>query len=220
MRLIEQLLKEISQRKEDPIKADHSFRQLRALYGRLVRGACVRACNGFAGIRKEDIEDLEQEVWIKIFLVISYEPKPSANSKEEERRFFAWVARIAKNIKYQEFRRKQVQLNLCNDLPIEIKDDAVSSVAEQPETSSNAMLQEQVFNILHSLSELEAEVMRTTLEHLPNKVPTSEITRIVETFGTSSANIRKIRERVKARIKGLMILDKSAVSGKLLVGSQ
>lgn len=210
MRLIEQLLIDISERAIDPVKADRAFTKLYELYGSVVRGASVFVCKSFGVKNREEEKDLEQELWIKIFLVAkTFKPKPWTTAAAEERRFFAWLASIAKNIRRQNF-RKHVELEFHDKLHTVAEVVSAATLTEQPETLHQE-IEEEIFEILHSLTELEAEVMRTTLEH-PKKVPTSEIKRIVMTFKTSSSNIRKIRRQVLARIKMLVLTKYHSIS--------
>lgn len=201
---IEVLLKSISRRHENLKEAQDALTELKDKYGSKVREICIKLCGRYKR-RMADTEDLEQELWIKVFLRAETYKSPESESSDESK-FFSWLKTIATNIIFQENRTKG-GTEAIYFLSLEEKNEFAQSVEDgKEEPTFQSILQEEISKYIVNLEVRDQEIIRTTLDHYPKKVPTSDIKRLSLAFGVSSDNVRQIRKKHVDRITE-MILD-------------
>ncbi len=202
--LIFDLLQQISGSKKNAAQAEKALSQLYSCYGDVVHSACNLIGWRF-GKTKERIEDLEQDVWLILSTKAhSFDPAKS-KAKTEEKKFFNWVAMIAKNILIQEH-KTELPISFVGDGTEEVqaKQD-ITEETDSEENSASAELNEEVRKYLHSLQVHEQDIIYTTRRFRPYNVPRGENIRLRETHHLTASNIRQIRRRILLALAALLI---------------
>lgn len=209
-----ELFADMSLRHTEPKRARRAFDQFCEEYRDRILKTSVYLCKRYRRTcPNEYAKDICQDVLLKVYLnAEKYTP--------EKGNPFTWIATIAKNellskldnqdtfISLDELtetnrlnQRQKAKQNGSDDTSDDTETGS-ENVFVAEETVTNPKL-EWIERILHSLPEREEDIIRTTYLFAPYRIPTRELDRIQQKYGTSRDNMKQIRKRILGKLKGL-----------------
>ena len=152
----------------------------------------------------EGVSDMTTEAFMRVFeRAETYKPCGSTDTDVQRQNVRAWVGAIANNVCMDHFRDPDTRLVLVDEWAEDRAPTHCYKEEECVELSDELRL---IHEAMCTLTEREQEVLRVTMaywksdgsqERLPNDVAED----LARSFDTTSANIRKIRERAMKKVR-------------------
>lgn len=153
------------------------------------KGQLFSYVNRLGKFSKEDIEDILQEVFLKVF--------QNLNSFKQDLKFSSWIYRITHNYVISYFRKQRARPFLINQEDSELIWQHFSSEIDLKEEMEGKILQEKVMNVLNSLKKKYRDVL--ILKYLEDK-DYNEISDILKKpSGTIGTLINRAKKKFKAK---------------------
>lgn len=153
---------------------------------------------------REGVSDMTTETFMRVFeRAETYKPSGSSDVDVQRRNVLAWVGAIANNLCLDHFRHPDTRLVLVDEWADDTEPTHREEVEECFHLSDELRL---IHEAMDTLTAREQEVLRVTMaywktdgsqQRLPNDVAED----LARSWETTSANIRKIRERAMKKVR-------------------
>jgi DNA-directed RNA polymerase specialized sigma24 family protein len=201
---IQSILIALSYRDQYPEEYELAFLALHGRYMKIIYAACSQACKYFS-----NSSELAQEIAGNVFLIacekaVEFEPR---DGPDEEAEFKRWLVELVKGqVKlFTAHNPERKSFSSVDELPTEPESlrDELDDRDNLQETDY-PISKESVREVLESLKPRDRDIVMAYLTHVHRKnahLPDDVMQNLCLKYGTTSMNVRKIKQRVFTRIR-------------------
>lgn len=152
----------------------------------------------------DGVMDMVTDTFLRVYEKAStYKPCGEKDPARQRRNALAWVSTIAQNICKDHFRNPDTQLVLVDEWSEDAEPPASSDQYVEPEFTGALKC---IHEAMASLSEREQTILRVTMDYWKpgsenQRLPNNVAEELARTFGITSENLRKIRERAMRKLR-------------------
>lgn len=165
----------------------HAFSEVVAMYGKPIS----RYVRRLGCTDKNDIDDLLQEIFIKVYI--------NLNGYDPNLKFSSWLYRIAHNETISFFRKKNVRPNVLSSVDSEDFFENLADEADFFELSNKQEDADAIKDVLSSIDQKYKEVLLLRFLEEKSYTEISDILRIPE--GTVATMISRGKKELKAKLE-------------------
>lgn len=156
---------------------------------------------------REGVSDMTTETFMRVFeRAQTYKPCGSEDADTQRQNVRAWVGAIAGNVCMDYFRDSDTHLVLVDEWTNDADPTHHDKDEECNQLSDELLL---IHEAMVTLTDREQEVLRVTMAYWKNdgsqeRLPNHVAEDLARSFETTSANIRKIRERAMKKVRNFV----------------